>query len=230
MKLADFNQQEFNDFILNNNVYGFFSEPIKLKSGRMSNWYVNWRDVTKDAWSCDKLSDYILDFANAKGLSADTFYGVPESGTKMGVICQHKNAKNSHDYAKGSHSLAMGRAKPKDHGHPKDKYFVGMPTGKVVIIEDVITTGISLITAIKSLQEAGVDVEAVIALTNRMEKTLDGEIVSDEIEKLGPKFYSMSTATELLPILFGKKAPGEEIGKAIESEFEDHGVEKIKLL
>jgi orotate phosphoribosyltransferase len=227
--LTDFNQGDFNRFILDNDVYGFFSEPIKLKSGRMSNWYVNWRDVTKDAWSCDRLSDFILAFADAKGLTADTFYGVPESGTKMGVLCQHKNAKSSHDYSKGSHSLAMGRAKPKDHGHPKDKYFVGMPTGKVVIIEDVITTGISLITAIKSLQEAGVDIEAVIALTNRMEKTLDGDIVSEEIGKLGPKFYSMSTATELLPILFEKKAPGDKIRKAIEEEFADHGVERLTL-
>jgi orotate phosphoribosyltransferase len=39
----------------------------------------------------------------------------------------------------------MGRAKPKDHGDPKDRYFVGEPGGKVVILEDVTTTGKSLI-------------------------------------------------------------------------------------
>ena len=35
----------------------------------------------------------------------------------------------------------MGRAKPKQHGSPEDKYFVGEPNGKIVVLEDVTTTG-----------------------------------------------------------------------------------------
>ena len=41
-----FSQAEFNDFILRNKVIGFFEEPITLKSGRISNWYVNLRRRT----------------------------------------------------------------------------------------------------------------------------------------------------------------------------------------
>jgi orotate phosphoribosyltransferase len=103
-------------------------------------------------------------------LQVDTFYGVPEGATKLGIITQYKYAKQSPSFSKGSHVLAMGRAKPKDHGAPKDKFFVGAPTGKVVVIEDVTTTGGSLITTLDGLKEAGINVVGVISLTNRMEK------------------------------------------------------------
>ena len=225
-----FNQGEFNKFIEESGVYGFFKDPITLKSGRKSNFYANWRNVVEDVYLTDKLADYVIAFAEKQGLKADTFYGVPEGATKLGVITQYKYAKGSAGYAKGSHVLAMGRAVPKDHGAPKDKFFVGVPKGKVVVLEDVTTTGGSLITTLNGLKEAGIDVAGVISLTNRMEKRDDGMSVKEAIEKIGPKFYSMSTATEMLPLMYKKLLPGEDIAKAIEKEFGEFGVEKIKLL
>jgi len=38
---GEFNQEEFNKFIEDNNVYGFFQEAITLKSGRKSHFYAN---------------------------------------------------------------------------------------------------------------------------------------------------------------------------------------------
>jgi orotate phosphoribosyltransferase len=224
-----FNQEEFNKFIEENNVYGFFKEAITLKSGRKSNFYANWRNVVEDTYLTDKLSDFLIEFAKSKGISADTFYGVPEGATKLGVITQYKSAKAAKNFAKGSHVLAMGRAAPKDHGAPKDKFFVGAPKGKTVVIEDVTTTGGSLITTLKGLKEAGVTVEAVISLTNRMEKRDDGMSVKEAVEKEGAKFYNMSTAIEMLPKMYAKLCPGEEICKVIEEEFAQFGVEKLKL-
>jgi len=48
--MAKFNQEKFNQFILENKVVGFFEEPITLKSGRLSHWYVNWRNVAEDVF------------------------------------------------------------------------------------------------------------------------------------------------------------------------------------
>jgi len=223
------NQAEFNKFIEESGVYGFFKDPITLKSGRKSNFYANWRNVVEDVYLTDKLADYVIAFAQSVGLVADTFYGVPEGATKLGVITQYKYAKGANGYAKGSHVLAMGRAVPKDHGAPKDKFFVGVPKGKVVVLEDVTTTGGSLITTLDGLKEAGIDVVGVISLTNRMEKRDDGMSVKEAIEKKGAKFYSMSTALEMLPLMYKKLLPGEEIAKAIEKEFTEFGVQPIKL-
>ena len=105
-----------------------------------------------------------------------------------------------------------------------------MPTGKTVVIEDVTTTGGSLITTLEGLKEAGVEVSGVISLTNRMEIRDDKKSVKEAIEELGIKFYNMSSALDLLPIMYAVLSPGEEVGKEIEKEFEEFGVEQIKLI
>ncbi|MFA6269081.1 MAG: phosphoribosyltransferase family protein [archaeon] len=224
-----FEQKEFNSFVLENNVYGFFKEPIILKSGRKSQFYANWRTIVEDTYLTDKLADFVIDFVKSNSLSVDTFYGVPEGATKLGIITQYKFAKASQSFGKGSHVLAMGRAKPKDHGDPKDKFFVGAPTGKVLVIEDVTTTGGSLITTLDGLKESGITVVAVISLTNRMEKREDGKSVKDAIEEKGVKFYSMSSALDMLPLMYKKLSPGEEIKKAVEEEFKQFGTEELRL-
>jgi uridine monophosphate synthetase len=225
----EFNQKEFNSFIEENGVYGFFKDPITLKSGRKSHFYANWRSVVEDAYLTDKLADFVIEFTKANNINVDTFYGVPEGATKLGVITQYKLAKSSSNFAKGSHVLAMGRAQPKDHGAPKDKFFVGIPKGNVVVLEDVTTTGGSLITTLDGLKEAGINVVGVFSLTNRMEKRDDGMSVKEAIEKKGVKFYSLSSALEMLPIMYKKLSPGNEIGEAIEKEFSEFGTEQIKL-
>ncbi len=227
--MTNFNQSEFNNFISENGVYGFFKEPITLKSGRLSHFYANWRNVVEDVYLTDKLADYVISFVESNGLIVDTFYGVPEGATKFGILTQYKYAMKK-GCAKGDFVLSMGRAKPKDHGAPKDKYFVGVPKGKVIVIEDVTTTGGSLIDTLNGLKESNIDVVGVISLTNRMEKRDDGKSVKQAIDNLGIKFYSMSSALEMLPLIYKSLSPGEDIGKEIEKEFEEYGVEKIKLV
>jgi orotate phosphoribosyltransferase len=228
--MGEFNQEEFNKFIEENGVYGFFKEAITLKSGRQSHFYVNWRSVVEDVFLTEQLANYVIAFVKDNELEVDTFYGVPEGATKLGVITQFLSAKKKENYEKGSAVLSMGRAKPKDHGEAKDKFFVGMPKGKTIVLEDVTTTGGSLITTLQGLKEAGVEVSGVISLTNRMEKRDVGTSVKEAIEELGLKFYNMSTAVDLLPIMYKVLSPGEEVGKKIEREFEEFGVEKIKLI
>ncbi|MBU0590953.1 hypothetical protein KKF81_07495 [Candidatus Micrarchaeota archaeon] len=228
--MTEFNQEEFNKFVLDNNVVGFFKEPIKLKSGRMSNWYVNWRTPTSDVFLIDKLTEYVLAFTKDNGLQPDCFYGVPEGATKLGVLTQYKWAKKAENYGNGSHVLPMGRGKPKEHGAPKDKYFVGQPQGKTIVIEDVTTTGGSLLTTIDALKEAGIEVIAAFGLTNRMELRDDGKSVKQAVEEKEVPYLALSSGLKLLPKAYEKLKPGKEIAKAIEEEFEKYGVEKLKLL
>jgi orotate phosphoribosyltransferase len=227
--MEEFNQEEFNKFIEENGVYGFFEEAITLKSGRQSHFYANWRNVVEDVFLTNQLADYVVSFAKSNGLSVDTFYGVPEGATKLGIITQDHWAKQNESYAKGSHVLAMGRAKPKDHGAAKDKYFVGMPKGNVVVIEDVTTTGGSLLTTLNGLKEAGINIIGVISLTNRMEKRDDGLSVKEAVEQKGFKFYNMSSSLELLPLVYKKLQPGDQIASEIEKEFKEYGVEELKF-
>ncbi len=225
--MEKFNQEKFNQFIIENGVVGFFDEPITFKSGRVCHCYVNWRDVVEDAWLTEKLTDFVLAFVGDNNLDVETFYGVPEGATKLGIITQFKLAKSQANFSKSSHTLAMGRAKPKDHGAPKDKFFVGMPKGKTVVIEDVTTTGGSLIETLEKLKAMGVDVVGVISLTNRMEKTRDGGSVKEAVEQLGFKFYNMSSVLDVLPMAYEKLQPGEEIVNAVKKYYDKYGI-KLK--
>ncbi len=224
-----FSQEEFNRFIEENNVYGFFEEGITLKSGRKSHFYANWRNVVEDVWLTDRLAEFVISYIESIGLAVDTFYGVPEGATKLGVITQFKWAKRFTSYSKGSHALSMGRAKPKDHGAPKDRYFVGVPRGNVVVIEDVTTTGGSLLQTLEGLIEADVHVVGVISLTNRMEKRDDGLSVEEAVRNKGFSFYSMSSSLDLLPVMYKKLNPGESIANAIEQEFKEYGIQELKV-
>ena len=224
-----FNQSEFNHFILTHHVIGFFDSPMTLKSGRQSNWYVNWRTVTNDAYLLDHLTDFILDFSQHLNLIPDTFYGVPEGASKLGVLAQHKWAKSSESYKTGSHTISMGRSAPKKHGDPKDRYFIGAPQGQTLIIEDVTTTGGSLITTIESLHAHNISILGAIGLTNRMEKRDDGLSVEDALSSLNVPYYAMSQATDILPKLLQSNEVSADIQVAVENEFKEFGVEALNL-
>ena len=126
----------------------------------------------------------------------DTFYGVPEGATKLGILTQFKYAKSQQCH-KQSHQLAMGRAKPKEHGDPKDRYFVGAPKGNICVLEDVTTTGGSLIQCIKSLQSHGLNITAAIGLTNRDEFRDDNKSVAEALSELNVPYLEMSNAKKL---------------------------------
>ena len=211
-----------------------------MKSGRLSNWYVNWRTVTEDVYLSDCLTDYIIAFVKdcvKNGILSDDpdcYYGVPEGATKIALLTQYKFAKSATDFGQGSHVLSMGRAKPKEHGVPKDRYFLGMPKGKTLVIEDVTTTGTSLLNTLDVLIAAEVPVMAALGLTNRMERRDDGLSVAEAIAQKQSngqpvKYLQMSSAIDLLPQAFRLLNPGQAIAKALEEEFQKFGVEKLDL-
>lgn len=219
----EFNQKDFNTFVLSHGLIGFFPSPIMLSSGRQSQWYINWRTVASDVYLLDQLVEYVLSFVQQKKLDIDCFYGVPEGATKLGIVCQYKFAHAQKAYGKQPYVMAMGRGKPKDHGEEKDRYFVGSPRGKVVVIEDVTTTGQSLINTIETLMKQGITVEAALALTNRNENAKSGLSVSEELRTRKIPYYALSNATELLPIVF------RDLRISLEEEFTKHGEKPLRL-
>ena len=218
-------EKNFHDFIIKNKVIGFFKEPITLKSGRLSPWYINWRNISANVFLIDKLTDFLISFVNHLKLKPNCFFGVPEGATKLGIITQYKWAKKQENYNSGLYHLSMGRGKPKEHGDPKDRYFLGLPKGNVIIIEDVITTGESLISTIKNLKDLDVTIIAAIGLTDRNELRDDGKSIEEVILKEGVQYYAMSNAVDLLPkIKFDKSIKLE-----IEEYFNKYGSKELRM-
>lgn len=211
----------FAEFILHHEIIGFHEQPLTLKSGRQSHFYVNWRRASNDAFLLDKLSDFIADFIESEKLPCDTLYGVPEGASKTAVITAFKLAQRSATFAEGSHTIAMGRAKPKLHGDPSDKFFIGAPRGRTFVLEDTVTSGLSLFQCLDQLLGAGVDVRGVISLTDRCEKREDGLTVEDCLQKNYKKpigYYPLSRAPELLKQAVQRKAPSDPLVNALAAE------------
>ena len=218
-------KEDFYNFIIENNVIGFFKEPIRLKSGRLSNWYVNWRNVATDVYLIDKLTDFLLLFIDFLNLKPDCFYGIPEGASKLGIITQFKWAKKQNKYNPGKYTLPMGRGKQKQHGDPKDKFFLGIPIGNVIVLEDTTTTGGSLVNTIRTLKELKINIIAAIGLTNRNELRDDGKSVDEIILEEGVEYYAMSNALELLP----KLKPDNQITNEIIEYFKKYGTYEIQF-
>jgi len=229
--VAYFKKNLFQQFVIENHVIGFFENPIKLKSGRHSNWYVNWRSITNDVFLIDKLADFIIDFLRDNFPDCETIYGVPEGASKTAIISQYKWAKQQH-CQKGSHVLSLGRSLPKQHGDSHDKFFIGMPQGKVAVLEDTTTTGSSLIQSIDTLLDFGIDVTMAIGLTSRSEKQENGATVADVFAKKynnSISFVSLSDALDLLPLAIADKLPDRKIIQNIMEEFAKYGTAPLQI-
>ncbi|MBW3014972.1 hypothetical protein KY330_00960 [Candidatus Woesearchaeota archaeon] len=234
-------QHAYYEFLMKNNVIGFFEERRKLKSGRMSNWYANFRKVTNSLSSKRELLGFLKDYIDNFVESVDYFIGVPESmtcaGESLNEMC-------------GIERLVKLRANTKEHGAPQDRYFLGeiREGDKVVLLEDVTTTGGSLLKRVYECKEAGLDVVGTVGLLNRLEY-----VDKDTFERLGlleklkhgdnfelgvedffrretdVTHYSMINAKYALPRAAQKLKPHNEIISDIEADFENYGVKPIKL-
>ena len=179
----------------------------------------------------DVLSRHIISFTISKGLNPDCFYGVPEGASKLGIICQFKWARQAPNFKAGSHALPMGRGKVKEHGMLKDRVFLSEPRGRVIILEDVTTTGGSLIDTIEAIKDTpDMQIVAAIGLTNRGEKRADGRSVSEYIKtEYGIQYHSMSEAVDLMPHMFQKHNPSDDIKQSIIADFNNHGERPLAL-
>ena len=225
------NTKAITEFAVENGVVGFFDKPITLKSGRQSHFYINWRHACNDAYLLDQLSDYVVDFLIQQNLSFDCIYGVPEGASKLAILTNYKLAKRSPQFAPGSHIIPMGRAKPKEHGKPEDRFFIGQPTGRVLVLEDTITSGLSLFQALTMLREAEINVIGVIGLTDRLETSSDGKRVADTLNERFPglSYNVLSDASDILPLAAKRFQPSPDILRAIEAEYANHGTVPLKF-
>lgn len=194
-----FDSIKFNEMIITNKIIGFFDKPIILKSGRQSYWYVNCRDLSNTYSLLDKTSSFVIDFLNDLDIEVDYVYGVPEGASKLAVIVNYKLGLQN---KKPLQKIIIGRGQPKTHGAPKDKYFIGdiAEQDRVIVLEDVTTTGGSLLSTISQLREAKVNIVAAVGLVNRMEKRDDGRSVEQAISEKGIPYYSLGNSLALLPI------------------------------
>jgi orotate phosphoribosyltransferase len=136
--------------------------PFTLASGKKSNYYFNCKPTTLDPEGMNLIGAIIFDMLKDTGITA-------AGGLTLGAD-PIANALSVISYQKGKPIKSfIVRKDIKAHG-TKSAIEGSVGTGeRVVIIDDVITTGGSTITAIEQARMAGLIVEMVITLIDREE-------------------------------------------------------------
>jgi orotate phosphoribosyltransferase len=136
--------------------------PFTLASGRKSNYYFNCKPTTLDPEGMNLIGALVFDMLAGSDVTAagGLTLGADPIANALAVISFQKG--------KPIKSFIV-RKDVKDHG-TKSAIEGNVGTGeKVAIIDDVITTGGSTITAIERAKEAGLVIDRVIALIDREE-------------------------------------------------------------
>jgi len=149
-------------------------KPIfKLASGKMSDVYVDCKPTILNGAGMVLIATLI----NAK-LRECTFSAI--GGPELGAV-PIAVASSVFMFTEKKASVFIVRKEKKDHGTEKIIEGDVKPEDRVVIVEDVVTTGGSTITAIEKAKQFGLDVVKVIVFLDRQEGGLEKikEIVPD---------------------------------------------------
>jgi len=140
--------------------YAYVEGDFTLSSGAKSSYYINCKQVTLNANGALALGRLLL-----QQLPADT---AAVAGLTLGADPMVSAVSIVSAYEERPIPALIIRKKPKGHGTKAYIEGPSLPEGaKVVVLEDVVTTGGSALTAVERLQSAGYQVTQIMALVDR---------------------------------------------------------------
>ncbi len=158
--------------------------PFKLVSGRVSPYYIDCRPTTHNAEGLFLIGELFWEML--RDLEVDAVGGLTMGADPIA----HAIALTS--YLKGKPVNAFSvRKSPKEHG--TGGLVVGdvKPGDKVVILEDVITTGASTLKALVAARDFGLEVIRVLILVDRQEGGREA------VAAVAPQVQALFTLEEL---------------------------------
>ena len=194
--------KEFATFLYKNDVIKFGN--FTLASGKDSSYYIDLRLVPSFPHQFRKMIKNLQNLIIEKvGLDDfDSLASVPTGGLVVTSALAIETVK----------PLIYVRNKPKEHGTTKSiegKTSAGM---KVVMVDDVMTTGTSVLNGIKQLKESGLSISDVFVIINRLEGA--DKVFSD----MGVQIHQLTDILEITNILFQEKLINKEIFERIKKQ------------
>ena len=170
-------------------------EPVyRLVSGRQSHFYVNCKPTTlhpKGMFLVGHLVFNCIRDVDTQGVGGLTFGADPMAMATAFV-----------SYLEGKPLKAFSvRKTQKDHGIAKWIEGDMMPGEKVVIVEDVVTTGGSTIKAVERTRAEGLDVVKVVVLVDRREGGVE------QVKAHVASVESIVTIEDLLAVYHSRNRP-----------------------
>ncbi|NNC24100.1 orotate phosphoribosyltransferase [Salinisphaera sp. USBA-960] len=146
-----------------------------LKSGRVSPYFFNLGAIASGD-GLRRLAEFYAHALASAGIAFDTVFGPAYKGIPLAAALATELAGRGIDAG-----FAYNRKEAKDHGEGGS--LVGAPvTGRVVIIDDVMTAGTAVREAIETIRGAGGEVAAVLIALDRDECGADARSPTAALE------------------------------------------------
>ena len=172
--------------ILLQKSFKYSEEPIfKLVSGRMSNYYINCKTTTLDPEAMLLIGH--LFYHKVKALHINAIGGLTLGADPIAFATAMVSGMQD-----DAINAFVVRKKAKEHGLMKWIEGNVQEGDKVVIVDDVVTTGQSTIEAINRARESNLNTIKAIALVDRQEGG------RENIERKGILFESIFTRDDLM--------------------------------
>ena len=168
---------------------------FKLSSGGTSDYYIDCRTTTLHAEGGRLTGQVILDLLDEKHIDAEAVGGLTLGADPIvsNVATASAGRALSHPGAGLIHGFIVRKAE-KAHGAGRRIEGFCREGARVVIVDDVCTTGASTIAAIEAAREAGMTVAAVVCIVEREEA--NGRPAVEEAAQ-GAPFLRLFTAAEV---------------------------------
>jgi orotate phosphoribosyltransferase len=149
--------------LLRQKSYQFCPDPpFTLVSGKKSPYYIDSKPTMHDPEGKTLIGEIV--FEMVKNLKVDAIGGLTMGADPVAI------AASLISFQKGKPIKSFSvRKTAKEHGTGKRIEGEIQPGARVVIVDDVITTGNSVIDAIKATKELGLEIIEVIVLVDRQE-------------------------------------------------------------
>jgi orotate phosphoribosyltransferase len=186
-------QSRFVDYCLQRGALKF--GEFKLKSGRVSPYFFNAGIFNRGA-DLAALAAFYADAIEHSEIDFDLLFGPAYKGIPLAAITASALFQmHQHDIP-----YAFNRKEAKDHGEGGS--IVGAEiSGRVMIIDDVITAGTAIREAIDLIEAQGARVTAVTIALDRQEKGLGQMSAIQELEQQGLSVVSIIKLEHILEYL-----------------------------
>ena len=214
-------KEEFIRFMVDSGVLTF--GDFTLKSGRKAPYFINCGNYKTGA-QLSRLGGFYADCIKENGIEVQTLFGPAYKGIPLAVTAVTSLA----DKYGIDCNYCFDRKEVKDHG--EGGMFVGktLTDGeKVVIIDDVMTSGKALRESLPKLKAAAdVNVTAMVITVDRMEKSLEGELsaVEQAYKDFGVKVYSIVNINDIIKAIEDGVVEGKEYLDRMKAYRKEYGV------
>ena len=166
-----------------------------LSSGGTSDYYIDCRTTTLHAEGGRLTGHAVLELLEEHGIEADAVGGLTMGADP--IVCNVATASAWRALQKPGSPLLHGflvRKAEKAHGTGRRIEGFCLEGARVVIVDDVCTTGASTINAIQAARDAGMIVAAVVCLVERQEANGRPAV---EAAAEGAPFFALYTAVDV---------------------------------